>query len=117
LIEWLNRDIKAGNILIGATGEVELADFGVAASFIKGGERNKSVQTFVGTPNWMAPEVVEHSAAGYNTAADIWSLGITALELAYGVAPYSDCSSIKVTSPHFTSLGNHLPGPVYMVYR
>eukprot|EP00792_Barthelona_sp_PAP020_P001064 TRINITY_DN11746_c0_g1_i1.p1 TRINITY_DN11746_c0_g1~~TRINITY_DN11746_c0_g1_i1.p1 ORF type:complete len:427 (-),score=120.99 TRINITY_DN11746_c0_g1_i1:19-1299(-) len=82
----IHRDIKAGNILISATGEVKLADFGVAASLLEHGMQRKTRSTFVGTPCWMAPEVADRNA-GYDTKVDIWSLGMTALELAEGRVP------------------------------
>lgn len=88
----IHRDIKAGNILVDSDGSVKLADFGVSASIYESYHWSCSSSSFcndmAGTPYWMAPEVI-HSHMGYGVKADIWSFGITALELAHGRPPLS----------------------------
>jgi mitogen-activated protein kinase kinase len=98
-------DIKPSNILCNSAGAIKLCDFNVAG--IQAGSVNK---TYIGTSLYMAPERVK--AQRYNIKADVWSLGITLVELAHGRAPYVDPATKQTCVPMYSrrrlsSTGKH----------
>eukprot|EP01119_Soliformovum_irregulare_P006046 TRINITY_DN177_c0_g1_i3.p1 TRINITY_DN177_c0_g1~~TRINITY_DN177_c0_g1_i3.p1 ORF type:complete len:931 (-),score=352.87 TRINITY_DN177_c0_g1_i3:97-2889(-) len=90
----IHRDIKGANILLTNSGDIKLVDFGVSAELKKPGERRN---TLIGTPYWMAPEVVANKTGNqpYEFKADLWSLGITLLELAEMNPPLHEIHPMK----------------------
>ncbi|XP_028967092.1 serine/threonine-protein kinase mig-15 [Galendromus occidentalis] len=91
----IHRDIKGQNVLLTDNAEVKLVDFGVSAQLDRTSDRRN---TFIGTPYWMAPEVIacdENPEATYDNRSDLWSLGITALEMAESQPPLCELHPMR----------------------
>jgi len=103
LKDIIHRDIKSDNIMISSSGKVKITDFGYGAQLSKEREKRKTV---VGTPYWMAPEVIQ--GAQYDTKADIWSTGVMCIEMIDGLPPYMDQAPLRAL---FLIVSKGLPPP------
>lgn len=90
---FIHRDIKADNVLLSCDAEVKLADFGLVADYPEP-MSSKGYATKVGSPYWMSPEII--SSTKYGPATDIWSIGITCIELATGIPPRAKIHPMRV---------------------
>jgi len=99
----IHRDIKSDNVMLATSGAIKLTDFGYGAQL--SAERSKR-KTVVGTPYWMAPEVIQ--GAQYDTKADIWSTGVMAIEMIDGLPPYMDQAPLRAL---FLIVSKGLPPP------
>lgn len=87
----IHRDIKSANILMASDGQVKLADFGATGQLT---ETKQCFFTQIGSPYWMAPEILKDG--GYGSEADIWSLGITCIEMYVGHTPHHNVHPVRV---------------------
>ncbi|KAH0788299.1 STE family protein kinase [Histomonas meleagridis] len=103
----IHRDIKAANILVTSKGDIKVTDFGVSRQF-DATAKTLSTMSIIGTPYWMAPEVIE--GRKYSFPADIWSVGTTAVELAEGGPPYCEFpptrAMVEISSRGFPGFRN-----------
>ena len=92
----IHRDIKGDNILLTGDGIVKLADFGCSKELmsLQAKTHGVSARTMVGTPHWMAPEVIKNQEQGYGFTADIWSIGCTVVEMLTGKPPWPEFSTM-----------------------
>jgi len=98
----VHRDIKGDNILVSNDGTVKLADFGCSKSMDTLCSKTHGCKTMVGTPYWMAPEVISNDG-GYGAKADVWSVGCTVIEMYTGKPPWPEFSSIWAAIYHIAS--------------
>lgn len=106
----VHRDINAANVLLSGEGNIKIADFGVSKYTPKNGKCN----SFIGSPNWMAPEVIEceqNAKKWYTNSADIWSLGITLIEFAQMQPPHFDLHPAKAMIKIITGPSPKLSDP------
>ncbi|KAG5511402.1 hypothetical protein JKF63_07365 [Porcisia hertigi] len=90
----IHRDIKGDNVLVSVDGIVKLADFGCSKAIDDVCSATHGCSTMIGTPYWMAPEVIKCESGGYGTKSDIWSIGCTIVEMLTGKPPWPECNSM-----------------------
>ncbi|KAK7196407.1 protein kinase [Novymonas esmeraldas] len=90
----VHRDIKGDNVLVSVDGIVKLADFGCSKAIDDVCSATHGCATMVGTPYWMAPEVIKCEAGGYGMKSDVWSIGCTMVEMLTGKPPWPECNSM-----------------------
>eukprot|EP00759_Apiculatamorpha_spiralis_P006889 PhF_6_TR14120/c0_g1_i1/m.22565 len=108
----VHRDIKGDNILAGNDGVVKLADFGCSRSIDNLCSKTHGCRSMVGTPYWMAPEVIKDDSSGYGPKADVWSIGCTVVEMLTGKPPWPEFNSMWTAIYHIansTGLPSEIP--------
>nr|CCC94105.1 putative protein kinase [Trypanosoma congolense IL3000] len=108
----VHRDIKGDNVLVSLEGIIKLADFGCSKAIDDVCSKTHGCETMVGTPYWMAPEVIKGEAGGYGMKSDIWSIGCTVVEMITGKPPWPECNSMWAAVykiAHSTGLPTEIP--------